>query len=361
MASMNRQDPGFSLAERIMLMEGGTFTLVDNRVQMVFPWPNLQNSETVGRKDARICFVGEDPAAVPALFTSSPFLDAKMVIKDLKTLDGYGAVALDAQRGSFTMQMLVHAMETDEAARKMPILCLNCPQGYDTLVEALKSRFRSVLGGAIFVDGPVIPPGLEKLGIPSDFLMLPSWMFRHLCQGRAPRLFLTTNVTLAGSLPSEASPRPRFCDLEKYDKTRGEACASPTWYRNTASATSPFHHPDHLDHRGGDPASAHRVLVKRAIAYLDKNPPARSHLAACRAITSVGLPDQDLPQGAGISPWIIRTGFDLLATKLLRQTSLTINELPRSGFQIRPSSAGVQEDDGVNPGKISGGKAVQKS
>lgn len=372
MASMNRQDPGFSLAERIMLMEGGTFTLVDNRVQMVFPWPNLQNSETVGRKDARICFVGEDPAAVPALFTSSPFLDAKMVIKDLKMLDGYGAVALDAQSGSFTMQMLVHAMETDEAARKMPILCLNCPQGYDTLVEALKSRFRSVLGGAIFVDGPVIPPGLEKLGIPSDFLMLPSLdAFATYAKERAPALFLTTNVD-ASRLSSirSVSQTPILVISEKFDKDAVEKLAAiPNLViANTCVCDVGSFITRIISIIGGEailpPLTG--VLVKRAIAYLDKN--ATSQISRWQLAEAINVSEDYLTRifrkELGISPWDYLNRYRIfLATKLLRQTSLTINEVAsESGFQDQAYFCRVfKKTMGVNPGKIRRGKGSSES
>lgn len=105
-ASLNRQDPGFSLAERLLLMEGGTFTLVGNMVKMLFPWPALQDTDVAIRKSGDICFVGEKSEKVPTMLPFVRFLDIQSVIKDMKSLEPYAAMALDAEKASFSMHCL---------------------------------------------------------------------------------------------------------------------------------------------------------------------------------------------------------------------------------------------------------------
>lgn len=362
-ASLNRQDPGFSLAERLLLMEGGTFTLVGNMVKMLFPWPALQDTDVAIRKSGDICFVGEKSEKVPTMLPFVRFLDIQSVIKDMKSLEPYAAMALDAEKASFSMQLLVRAMETDETARKMPVLCFHCPEGFDKLSDALKSRFRSIPGGFIFIDGDKIPKGLEKLGIPSDFVMLPNVdAFESYARQRSAALFITTNTDASRlSVVRSFSQTPILVVAEKFDKDEvEELSAIPRLIiANLCVCDVGSFITRILSLVGGEeilpPLTG--VLVKRAIVYLDKN--ATNQISRWQLAEAINVSEDYLTRifrkELGLSPWDYLNRYRIfLATKLLRQTSLTINEVAgKSGFQDQAYFCRVfKKTMGVNPGKL---------
>ncbi|MFA7168971.1 MAG: AraC family transcriptional regulator, partial [Sphaerochaetaceae bacterium] len=348
---------------RLLLMEGGTFTLVGNMVKMLFPWPALQDTDVAIRKSGDICFVGEKSEKVPTMLPFVRFLDIQSVIKDMKSLEPYAAMALDAEKASFSMQLLVRAMETDETARKMPVLCFHCPEGFDKLSDALKSRFRSIPGGFIFIDGDKIPKGLEKLGIPSDFVMLPNVdAFESYARQRSAALFITTNTDASRlSVVRSFSQTPILVVAEKFDKDEvEELSAIPRLIiANLCVCDVGSFITRILSLVGGEeilpPLTG--VLVKRAIVYLDKN--ATNQISRWQLAEAINVSEDYLTRifrkELGLSPWDYLNRYRIfLATKLLRQTSLTINEVAgKSGFQDQAYFCRVfKKTMGVNPGKL---------
>lgn len=360
-ASMNRQDPGFSLAERVVIGGGGTFTLVDNYVRMLLPWPTLQNLDVSHHKSGRTCAIVEKQFPTD-LVDARDFLDVQNVIRNPKMLASYGTMLLDAKQVSFPMQLLLHAFEMDEHARKMSVMCLDCPEGFNSLSDALHAGFHGT-NGAIFIDGDAIPDGLEKLAIPSDFIKLRQLdQFEMFAQQRKPALMVTMNVD-----PSRLSAIRSFSQVpilvicEKFNKEEVEklavipkliianscVCGSDQFITRMSSI---LNGEDVLPPLTG-------ILVKRAVVYLDAH--ATGSISRWQLAEAINVSEDYLTRifrkELGLSPWDYLNRYRIfLAVRLLRQTSLTINEVAsESGFQDQAYFCRVfKKTIGVNPGKI---------
>jgi len=367
-ASLHRQDPGFSLAERLILMHGGSFELRGNQVVMGLPWPTIgSEAPMVHPLSGNIpYFIGDEPSQMPKLFDSLQYLNSQAVVQDPKVLASCSLIVLDGSLRSFPMQLAFHMVSNDVIGQKIPVLCLNCPQGYDSIADALESGYRGIRCGAIFTFGP-LPSGLEKLGIPSDFIALKELaQFEKFSKQQSPSLLICSVFDVSSLIEIRKQTQVPFLVVsEKFDSSQVEkigllpkviianscACDSDEFIARLANIL--------CGEEILPPLTG--VLVKRAVAYLNKY--ATTQISRWQLAEAVNVSEDYLTRifrkELGISPWDYLNRYRIhIATQLLRQTSLTINEVAsQSGFQDQAYFCRVfKKTLGCNPGKIRQGE-----
>jgi AraC-like DNA-binding protein len=366
-----KQDPGFSLAEQIVLMSGGVFVYRGNTVCIRLPWPTIGGSPSFSDSPSNAIsyYIAEDKTcSLPAnLITLGRVENYKASDIGRKGLipSLMHSIVWDARQENLEMQLALHVLKRDTVASALPFICLGCPDGYDTVGSALESLGLMHAGGNLYVLGN-LPAGLSSLVSPDLTVRLSSFEeYREIAIERPPSLFITDTY-----------------DRELLDRIRKEPVFSPvpivivkeTWHESEIESLYPL--PNILiantgiaDSQefcsrlmelfcGGDllpPLTG--VLVKRAVVFLSEH--ATSQISRWQLAEAVNVSEDYLTRifkkETGLSPWdYLNRQRIYIATNLLRQSGLTINEVAsQTGFQDQAYFCRVfKKIKGCSPGTV---------
>ena len=165
-ASMGKQDPSLSLAQRIVLMSGGLVTIKGNTIQFRLSWPSL-GSESLPLLGSQVYYLaGEGETEVPSVFSElgpvSLFRVSSLNRSTINQLEG-GLLAWDGQRTGKDLELALHLLSRHSQLSRTAMVCFHAPAHHESLHAALSSvpREAASLGlllvvGASFPDVPVI-------------------------------------------------------------------------------------------------------------------------------------------------------------------------------------------------------------
>lgn len=356
-STLYSQDPRFAFAEKLMLLQGGRFKAEGTRVVLTLPWPNLGDTPAHAT-EGEVRFLGDKEEEMPSLLPDIRFLDAATFSQDIHALGDCSLLMLDADLHSFSVDLALHQLEDSEEGRRVPILCLHCPSGYKTLQEALHASMRKKAEHLVYQFGS-LPPGLERLGLPSDFF--PMNDLSLFSQGKPALCVFSLYDPAMVKKVRELSQVPILIVKEKFTKEEVEGLSSfpSIVIVNDAICTS-----DDFISRIQDVMEGEEILppltgilVKRAIAYLDKH--ATEQISRWQLAEAVNVSEDYLTRifrkEIGVSPWDYLTHYRIaIAVALLKKSSLTINEVAsESGFQDQAYFCRVfKKMEGCNPGKV---------
>jgi AraC-like DNA-binding protein len=370
-SELYKQDPGFSLAERIILMSGGSFAYRGNEVCLCLPWPSMEGGLPVldAKPFALSYYIVEDvtcllPDNLSTLGLVECYKASDIGRKGLIPFPMH-SIVYDARKGELESQLALQVLKRDPVASTLPFICLGCPDGYETIDSAFKSLGLMPEGGNLYVLGD-LPPGLSSLVSPDLLVRISSFEeFKELATKRLPSLIISDT-----------------CDVELFERIRKGSVGSAvplvivkeTWgeseverlyhlpnilIANTSVATSQEFYSRLTDlFCGGEllpPLTG--VLVKRAVVFLSGH--ATSQISRWQLAEAVNVSEDYLTRifrkETGLSPWdYLKWHRIYIATNLLRQTGLTINEVAsQAGFQDQAYFCRVfKKIKGFSPGTV---------
>jgi AraC-like DNA-binding protein len=342
------------LAERIILMHGGDFSLEQDRCVITLPWTTLNGHEpsrkAVNPRDHVL--VLSDPASLPA-----PFFDLPMIRDAGKAPpDRTAFIVWNAGGASPEELVKVASLRHRDEFAGVPFLCYGAFGSAASLIDAVDSALKSPKKGAILCIGSrdawedrleqLIPEGeagegrLEKIHIDSMSA------FNETVGEISPSLIVFNTLDPAGAAAVRRHPLtvmvPVIMIGDRIDNA-GDVMTLSQYSRliicHSAAASSPEFRGRIQALAGGDEILPPHtgVLVKKAILYFGQH--ARSHISRWKLADTVNVSEDYLTRifhrEMGLSLWdYLNRCRVFLAAELLRQTDNTIQEIAgQTGFQ----------------------------
>ncbi|WP_320129138.1 helix-turn-helix domain-containing protein [uncultured Sphaerochaeta sp.] len=368
-AELYRQNPGFLLAERIVLMSGGIFSCQGNSVRFRLPWPGLGSDEPVLSKQGPsfpYYITEREEATVPiafAAFEPIQILHAPEVGRKGGIPSSIGQILWDAQENGLDQQLALHVLGTDSLTSLLPFICLGCPDGFPTIREALESNGAMQTQGTVFVFGDFLGE-LTSLAFQGSLVKMTSLgQFEELALQAKPSLLISCecNVSQFTAIRKGrvAFSVPIVIIKEIWTESEIEELSliPNILIVNTSIADSKEFLSRLIRLRGNDSLlpSLTGILVKRAVVYLSLH--ASSQVSRWQLAEAVNVSEDYLTRifrkEIGLSPWdYLNRHRIFLAENLLRQTGLTINEIAsQTGFQDQAYFCRVfKKIKGLSPG-----------
>ena len=371
------------LAERIILMHGGTFSAEHDRCSVTLPWPTLTGNELsknpVGPKDQVL--VISDPDSLPA-----NFFDLPQVWDIEKAIPGKTAfIAWNAAGASSGELIKVSAMKSKLEFSGVPFLCYGMPStaagavdSAASLIDIIDFALKSPKKGTILFigsqeywsdfSGEIISPdnesrqeyGIEKIRIDSMSV------FNRTVGEVSPQLIIFNSLDVEGASAVRRHPLtvmvPIMMISDRIDNA-AEVLALSQYSRliicHKAAVSSPeFKARIQAVICGAEILPPHTgVLVKKAILYFGVH--AESHISRWKLADSVNVSEDYLTRifhrEMGLSLWDYLSRLRIfLAANLLRSTDDTIQDIAyRTGFQDHAYFCRVfKKIYGVPPGQL---------
>lgn len=371
---MSLQDPGLLLAERIMMMQDGTFSVDGRSIQCTFPWPTLsgERNKNLPETESLIWYIVSDISRpIPPLFEGMPSLakvPAPLLVQGEQPLTPPSLLIWDASDACYDTLAALRTLRHEPLGNRLPCICLHAPEGASTLVDTIESIGQAFGGGSVFLFGE-LPLGMTRLLSANDFITLDSLSsYASMVADCTPGLLVITNQVPVGDIESlrrlhVGGSVPILMMRDTFDAADVERlCLLPRiLICNTCMAESDGFITRIRELLGGDdilpPLTG--ALVKRAVVYLCKH--ATNQISRWQLAEAVNVSEDYLTRifrkELGLSPWDYLNRYRIhLASELLRQTAMTINEVAsRTGFQDQAYFCRVfKKIKGCPPGKVRG-------
>jgi len=373
------------LAERIIMMHGGTFSAERDRCSVTLPWPTLTGNELsknpVSAQDHAL--VLSDPASLPANFFSLP-----QVLDIDNALPGKTAFIVWNAAGAASGDLIkASGLKRKNEFAGVPFLCYGMPRGaggaldsaaaiIDTIEFALKSPGK---GTILFVgsqeywndlSGELISLDannnasrnyeIEKIRIDSMSA------FNRTVGEVSPQLILFNSLDVEGAAAVRRHPLtvmvPIMMISDRIDNA-ADVTALSQYSRliichRAAVSSREFKTRIHAVLGGAEILPPHTgVLVKKALLYFGMY--AESHISRWKLADSVNVSEDYLTRifhrEMGLSLWDYLSRLRIfLAADLLRRTDDTIQDIAyRTGFQDHAYFCRVfKKIYGVPPGQL---------
>lgn len=364
-AVLSKQDPGISLAESIILLHGGVFWFQENAVSFRLPWPTLSTKSFTVTDLPFVYVADEQELAIPPSFSSMQavsLLSASALLQKNQELAKFGGILWDARRKSPAMMLLLHQLVHVKKASPLAFVCLGCPSGASSIRGALTFASEEVL----VISFGQTPTEIASLLSPTEGLSLQTEedFWRH-AEKKEVALFVTDTLSLdffreirkrkTGSFLPIVLIQDSYTSLEV-----DELSLLPNLLMVHTSVVASSEFLSRLISLGGGeellpPLTS--ALVKRALVYIGEH--ATKQFSRWQLAEAVNVSEDYLTRifrkEIGLSPWdYLNRHRVYLATGLLRQTTLTINEIAgRTGFQDQAYFCRVfKKIKGFPPGKV---------
>jgi len=371
------------LAERIILMHGGTFSAQADRCSVTLPWPTLTGSELsksqVTAKDQIL--VLSAPASLPA-----NFFDLPQVYDIKKAVPGKTAmIAWNAEGASSVELVKVSAMKNRLELSGVPFLCYGMPSAAagiadsaSSLIDIIDFALKSPKKGTIlfigsydyqsdFLDEIILPDnenrqeyGIEKIRIDS------MTAFNRVVGEVSPQLIIFNSLDVEGASAVRRHPLtvtvPIMMISDKIDN-EADVSALSRYSRliicHKAAVSSPeFKARIQAVICGAEILPPHTgILVKKAILYFGIH--SESNISRWKLSDFVDVSEDYLTRifhrEMGLSLWDYLSRLRIsLAAKLLRTTGDSIQDIAhRIGFQDHAYFCRVfKKIYGVPPGQL---------
>lgn len=346
-ASLGSHDPSLSLAQRIILMNGGMVALKENRIIYRLSWPSLEG-ESIASASSVVTFIAsESEHLIPeplAHFEELNVVNAATLDKQsIEKLEG-SIIAWDAKRTSPSLQLALYLLSHHPKLSKAPILCLNAKEGAHNLVEALASARQGEGNkeGLLVLHGSWDEGFVSALALTQKIQRCEEHELIGIFTGKKVSLLVCDSGT-----PSLFERLRMFSDapiVVVKESWQGEeverlAAIPRLLIAHRCVGESSDFRLRVLSLIAGDdllpPLTS--LLVKRAIVYIDQH--ASAPISRWQLAENVNVSEDYLTRifrkETGLSPWDYLNRHRIhLAVKLLKQTTLSINEIAsQTGFQ----------------------------
>ena len=341
-ASMGKQDPSLSLAQRIVLMSGGLVTLKGNSIQFRLSWPSL-GPESLPVLGSQVFYLASGAETeVPPVFSEfgpvTLFKVSNLNRSTISQLEG-GLLAWDGSREDAELELALNLLSRHSQLSKTALACFHAPSNHESLHAALSSvpREASALGlllvvGASFPDVPVIEhiqhcthEEVLDLVRTQPIGLLVSDVFDPLLYEQVRRITSAPIVLIRESWRRDEAEQlsliPRLIIAHRcVEESREFETRLFTLY--TSGEVLP-------------PLTG--ALVKRAVVFLAEH--ATKAVSRWQLSEAVHVSEDYLTRifrkELGLSPWEYLNRYRIyLATILLKESTLTINEVAsQTGFQ----------------------------
>ncbi|MGH0053309.1 MAG: helix-turn-helix transcriptional regulator, partial [Sphaerochaetaceae bacterium] len=366
-ASMGSQDPSLSLAQRIILMSHGSFSMQGNSVVIQLPWPSLSGESVPATLDTLFYIVADENEEIPTFLRSS-FIACEHVSpaslqgQGLSKIEG-GVIGWDANNQGRAFRHLRNLLAGHGTLSRSPMICLHAQEGQQSLCASLVANHHPISDGVVVIING-IPEELTKL------LALEEDLVVH-CDAASVG-DVVANQPVHQVISSIFDPMlyreiRKGCDApivvirEQWEKEEAEQLSLiPRLLIAHQCVLDSSEFGEHLlallDTKEVLPPLT-GALVKRAVAYLGKY--ATSQISRWQLAESVNVSEDYLTRifrkELGLSPWdYLNRQRVYLATRLLRESALSINEVAsQTGFQDQAYFCRVfKKIKGCAPGKI---------
>ena len=363
-AVLSKQDPGISLAESIILLHGGLFWFQENAVSFRFPWPTLSSESPLSSSLPFVYIADEQELVIPPSFSALQnvtLISASALLQKSQALSSFGGILWDTRRKSPSLMLLLHQMVHADKASALAFVCLGCPDGTPSLRSSLNFASEELM----VISLGHIPTEIAFLLSPTEGLPLGTEeAFWQLEREKEPSLFVTDKLSLGFFREirkrKTGSSLPIVLVREAYTSAEvDELSLLPNLLMVHTSVVASSEFLSRLIALGGGedllpPLTS--ALVKRAQLYIGEH--ATKQSSRWQLAEAVNVSEDYLTRifrkEIGLSPWDYLNRHRIyLATGLLRQTTLTINEIAgRTGFQDQAYFCRVfKKIKGFPPGK----------
>lgn len=368
-ARLFENSPGMSLAEKIILMHGGSFLLGDTDVSLTIPWPTLSGEAASSHTGPVVVLAnhGEQEESA-ALYPDAIVVAVEDVASGQEIPQDASLFIWNARHASASAFSVFRMMEQHSRFRSTGCAVYGLEREGASLLEALEALSGDVSVGTVFVYGEV-PSSIRRvfgplevvvLTTPSDFVSRASVKTPVLLVSDRLAAYDVTTIrrqVISGDVPillykniiDEATINSfgEIPGLILCDDTLAECEAFQARIKAIMGSSASI-----LPAFTG-------ALVKKAIAFLQAH--ASEQVSRWQVAESVNVSEDYLTRifrkELGISPWdyLIRYRISL-SVRLLRTTGMTISEVAsRTGFQDQAYFCRVfKKVMGESPGKMRG-------
>jgi hypothetical protein len=172
---MGSQDPSLSLAQRIILMSHGSFSLQDNAVVVLLPLPSLMGESNPPSFDTLffIATDGNDP--VPELLRTS-FASCEVIPvgslqrQELSRIAG-GIIGWDADNQGREFRLLRTSLAGHNTLSLSPMVCFHAPEGQQNLSSSLMATHHHHSDGVLVMVKGIPEAFCKLLALDEEFIV----------------------------------------------------------------------------------------------------------------------------------------------------------------------------------------------
>lgn len=131
------EDPALLLAQRVLIMQGGTYSVIDDGVSIILPYPTLSGASPIVWENGNLACINARPpfkirdAGIEEV-NAAVFCEKKRLPSDA------GAVFWDMEFKGYNALTGLLGLMSNETYRDMPFLCTSCPKAR-TMEEAVRA------------------------------------------------------------------------------------------------------------------------------------------------------------------------------------------------------------------------------
>ncbi len=364
-ASLSKQDPGISLAESIILLHGGLFWFQQNAISFRLPWPTLSMELPPSGSLPFVYVADEQEYVIPPLFSSMKnvaLMSASALLQKSENLSKFAGILWDARRKSPALMLLLHQLVHAKKMNPLAFVCLGCPSGAPSLRGSLNFASEELM----VISFGAMPKEIASLLSPTEGLSLQTEEeYWNLDGEKEPSLLVTDTLSLGFFREirkrKSGSSLPIVLIRDTYSSAEvDELSLLPNLLMVHTSVVASSEFLSRLIALGGGedllpPLTS--ALVKRGLVYIAEH--ATRQFSRWQLAEAVNVSEDYLTRifrrEIGLSPWdYLNRHRVYLATELLRQTTLTINEIAgRTGFQDQAYFCRVfKKIQGFPPGRV---------
>ena len=131
------EDPSLLLAQRVIIMQGGTYSIIDNGVSIILPYPTLSGSSPIPWEDGSLACINARP---PFSIRDAGIEDVNATVfcEKKRLPSDSGAIFWDMEFKGYNALSGLLGLLSNETYRDMPFLCTSCPKAR-TMEEAVRA------------------------------------------------------------------------------------------------------------------------------------------------------------------------------------------------------------------------------
>jgi DNA-binding LacI/PurR family transcriptional regulator/AraC-like DNA-binding protein len=355
--------PTLQYVEKLLLMQGGTFSFSRDGLDVLIPYPSLSGEKTACGGKGGVVFISDDESTLPKSIDGPvAFMSYDDVIVQMNSISSYTSIAWDAKKVSKQSGIAMNLLRNHKEARLMPFLCFGLDDESISVAAAIEGTIPSEGKGCIYSFGP-FP---ETLSILREFAPVEEVKsLSDIPEGAQSPLFIFNDVDTA--LIEAVRKDRRFTKtpvLIVRDRFEMDDIESLSSTPNVLIVNTSITEAEGFINRivavfGGEellpPLTS--ILVKKAICYLNDN--ATYSISRWQIAGSVNISEDYLTRifrkEIGISPWDYLNRYRIqIASRLLLETGSSISEIASlTGFQDQAYFCRVfRKVKGFPPGNI---------
>ena len=362
-----KDDAALSLAEKIVVLHGGTFHFKEHGIAICYPWPSLSSEVTQNIGIGYTLYIKKNECSlIPEVVRTLPqvlFVTESDLAEEFEIPDNVTRIAWDYGDQREKESVVLNLLKNHQRSKNLPFLCFNVETSSLDLWSTLKTGTHDSIEGTILILGTPIE-GLLRLKSFGSFLLIKDEE-ELLNYTKTPAMIVLNSssheIVLQIRREKRFSKVPVLMVKDHFNENEIEKIAQ---LPNLIICNSSLCDSDEFISRligifGGNgilpPLTG--ALVKKAIGYINKK--ATYQISRWQLAEYVNISEDYLTRifkkDMGLSPWDYLNRYRVqLATEMLTQTGATINEVAAAtGFQDQAYFCRVfKKIKGVSPGQV---------